>query len=397
MPRGWSRPRALKAAAGVVALLLTPPPGARAWGSVEHYIAVAEDYREGRLTQPRQALSQWSLLELDDVVRRFRDRGRTQVQGVIRQLELVRNQRAPLATSWCPSAEDIGSGTAEAAILLHTDAVISALRAGSPVEAEHNLRHAEDLLESVDAWLAALREAPSLPTGCEIREGVARRDWYLTMTLVLIRVGRPAAADALLHRGLRGSPTDEETTFVAGVVKEALATLHTQLGQRKEASGALREAEKLYRVALAVEPGRAEARLRLGRVLCETGRCNDAEPQLLEALAEAPDAGSRYLAALFLGRARESRGRLDEAIAAYRRAVSQRPHAQAARLALAHALQHAGDGAGARGLIREVLADPWHDLEQAEAADPWSLYDLGPSVRADQLLAGMRARVRSRQ
>jgi len=372
------------------------PLGARAWGSVEHYVAVAEDYREGRLTQPRQALSQWSLLELEDVVRRFRDRGRNQVQGVIRRLELLRNQGLPLAPAWCPSAEDIGSGIAEAAILLHTDAMISALLAGSPVEVEHNLRHAEGLLESLDSWLIALREA-SLPAGCEIREGVARRDWYLTMALALTRVWWIKAADELLHRGMRGAPPDGEVLFVAGIIKEDLATLRTQLGQRKEAGEALREAEKVYRAALALEPGRAEARLRLGRVLCETGRCREAEPLLSEALGKATGAGSRYLAALFLGRARASQGRLAEAITAYRRAVSERPQAQAARLALAHALEHAGDGDGARGLIQEVLAEPWHDPNRADPADPWTLYDLGPSVRADQLLAGMRARMRGHE
>ena len=111
----------------------------------------------------------------------------------------------------------------------------------------------------------------------------------------------------------------------------------------------LRIAESSFRRALAVDPDRIEARIRLGRVLALLGRQQDATSEL-RAGTQAADEQLRYYAWLFLGAVADG----EDARRAYEEAARLYPAAQSPRLAL-------GDRAALLSLPNDHTSreDPW--------------------------------------
>jgi tetratricopeptide (TPR) repeat protein len=107
-----------------------------------------------------------------------------------------------------------------------------------------------------------------------------------------------------------------------------------QSAARLAAEGQLAASEAALRQLLARSPGFAEARLKLGEVLMETGRAKEAADVFATAAASPGASGDVWIA---LGEARLREGRLDEADAAATRAMSEsatRAHELRARVAL---------------------------------------------------------------
>jgi len=136
-----------------------------------------------------------------------------------------------------------------------------------------------------------------------------------------------------------------------------------------------RTVEAALRDALALDPGLQEPRLRLGKLLLDERRTIEAEPLLAEVDERGADDRQRYLARLFLGRVAERRERPEEATRLYRRALEAWPDSQAARLALAHALERLSGPAVPPVLVRATLAA---SRRLVRAPDPWWHYPFGP-------------------
>jgi tetratricopeptide (TPR) repeat protein len=153
-------------------------------------------------------------------------------------------------------------------------------------------------------------------------------------------------------------------------------------GRDGEARRLREEAAGLLRRALAADPERSEAALRLGSILLAQDRPHEAEAFLERAVAQARDDPQRYLALLFLGRAAELLEKPNDSVQFYRRALEAHPDAQAARLGLARC-QEASDGpAAARPLVAAVL-----DAKAPQAVpDPWWSYPFGPRGLAQSAL-----------
>ena len=83
-----------------------------------------------------------------------------------------------------------------------------------------------------------------------------------------------------------------------------------------------RRAESLLRKALAADPELVEASLRLGRVLTQLQRPDEALPHLRNAIASATDPAITYYAHLFMGDATQALGQLDEARRQYQNAIA---------------------------------------------------------------------------
>jgi tetratricopeptide (TPR) repeat protein len=216
------------------------------------------------------------------------------------------------------------------------------------------------------------------------------REFYLAFAAAELFFANPTPAQTLAEEGLRAAPGDADLLLLSGCAQETLSLARQQLGQRHEANESLRNAERRLREALAVDPGRAEARLRLGRVLSQQERPNEAEP-LLEPLAKGlTDDPTRYLALLFLGDLHERRGRPRKAIEAYQAALRVVPVAQAARVALAHALEAQGEP-GASVLLLAVARTP---SSSVRGPDPWWSYPFGPRSFGLEPLARLREQVR---
>ena len=135
----------------------------------------------------------------------------------------------------------------------------------------------------------------------------------------------------------------------------------------------LTEARHLLERAQRLDPIRAEATVRLGRVL---SRLHE-DKQALAALRKVPeltaDADLRYLSHLFEAAIHERADRADDAIAAYRSALTALPGAHTASLLLALRLHGGGDHEEAAVIVDRSLASP-------PVADPWQSY-LTPGLR----------------
>lgn len=119
----------------------------------------------------------------------------------------------------------------------------------------------------------------------------------------------------------------------------AVATsLRTAL--RAHAAGQLEPAEQIYRSVLDADPENLEALHLLGLVRLQNGDPHGAVPLLEEAAGRAP-ADANYLNRH--GVALAAVGRIDEAIAAYRRAIASKPDQPEAHNNLAIALAASGD------------------------------------------------------
>lgn len=137
---------------------------------------------------------------------------------------------------------------------------------------------------------------------------------------------------------------------------------------------ATRDAERLFRRALAVDPGYAEARVRLARLLVERKSYEEALGQIRAALAATPSDAVSFYGRLFGGRAAQALGRLDEAAVHFDEASRLFPHAESALLAQS---QLALLRADVNATLAPVARLPRAPATDAAASDPWEYYRLG--------------------
>ena len=223
------------------------------------------------------------------------------------------------------------------------------------------------------------------------------RDWYRATMAFALRQEQLEAGH--FARGAQLFPDDAEILFFAGCVHETFAAPHIQSAIRSatlpfgvsfdiESDRAeLRQAESLFRRAVAGNPGFAEAHVRLGRVLGRLGHHADAVAELRQALTLTDDPLLLYYADLFLAADEEALGHVDAARDAYAHAASRFPAAQSPRLGLSQLARRAGDRAGALKAMRHVF-DPSDDAERSD--DPWWIYYMTNGRNADALLAELR-------
>ena len=150
----------------------------------------------------------------------------------------------------------------------------------------------------------------------------------------------------------------------------------------------LRRAETLLRKSLASSPRFAEANLRLGRVLTQSQKHEEALLFFRTAIAESHDRALIYYAHLFSGDAEFSMGREADARSSYERALAVFPDAQAAQIGLAAVISAGGNREAALAAMLPTLTkapafrtgdDPW-----------WDYYD-GDAANLEILLDGLRA------
>ena len=128
--------------------------------------------------------------------------------------------------------------------------------------------------------------------------------------------------------------------------------------------------------------------MRLGRVLTQLEREEEALPYLRTAIAESHDSALSYYAHLFSGDAESSLAHEADARRSYERALAIFPDAQAARIGLAAVISAGGNREAA-------LAAMLPTLTKAPAFrggdDPWWDYYLGDAANLEALLDGLRA------
>jgi len=152
--------------------------------------------------------------------------------------------------------------------------------------------------------------------------------------------------------------------------------------------GTLRNASETYEAALRLDPSLTEARLRLGRLLVVTGFLDAAVPHLERARREAPEGFLAYLAALFLGAAREQQRSWDVAADCYRAALAEYPESQTAYLALGHVLELAGHPDEGWADVRRMFGED--SAPRNPERDPWWVYFDGQFWQVQHRIDRMR-------
>jgi Tetratricopeptide repeat len=213
------------------------------------------------------------------------------------------------------------------------------------------------------------------------------RLWYLASNVYMQSVEQVDAWH--VDRSVQLFPQDPEILFVAGCAREMFSgpqiqsvLLSTTLSRGLfnlygDEGEELRRAEKYYRESLERDPSRAEARIRLGRVLNRRGRHQDAIVELRRATTATKNRLLLYYGNLFSGDAADALGLAEEARTAYRRAGELFELAQSPQLALSSMAARAGDRSGALAAIEEVLSrdqpvradDPWWGYYTAQTRD----------------------------
>jgi tetratricopeptide (TPR) repeat protein len=132
----------------------------------------------------------------------------------------------------------------------------------------------------------------------------------------------------------------------------------------------LRIAESLYRRALDVVPDDAEVLLRIGRVVGQLGRHQEAIALLTRAAARLTVAPLKYDGQLFLGREEQALGNVSRARAAFQEASRLFPRAQSPQLSLSQLSVLEGRPDNAEQALRSVFSAPQSDA----VVDPWVDY-----------------------
>ncbi len=367
------------------------------WNRLDPYLSVIANYRAGKTAQALWEIRFWSDDDLAKEVERL-DR----LRHVIR---ICRETKPPIDGRASPGEIEVAD--LEAAVLLHTDAMLDAVESRSAAGVGRHLVAAERLLEWTRERTRGWSWIPQdLPQGCDPPSPLGRRDWYLAMTWALLGHWEADLADFTARNGLDAAPDDPEMLLAAGTVKEALALDATQfanarsnpprairdvLGKlpRRNARQSLSEALVLYRRALGVQSVNVQARLRFGRVLSQLGRLDEARRALELVAADADEGRERYLAELFLARVAEQASDAGDAVQRYQRAIGAWPDSQAARVGLIHILGNTDDGAGVPQMLQQLLSQPW---PRSIESDPWWTYPFGEADRGARLLDELRRR-----
>ena len=338
-----------------VALVATGLLGAPSRGdgqapALAQYWGIVQEYRLGR-----QEAAVRGLLALDD--------------GSVREAveELCRGVESGYPnTPW--SLVDV-----QAAAVFHTELAIQVMR-DSALQWGRQLEIARRLADVTTRDGVTGKQEPAL--GRDFR-----RRWHLLAAWQAHGLLEMDYAAAEVERLRRSFGVDAELLLTAGSLSETLAwpALANSLpsgvvGPREPLSRRfyLKDAEAKYRRAVALAPELGEARLRLGRVLYDQGRHDDAVSALEPALTSPHDTWIRYLGHLFAGAACERSGRVADATAHYRTSMEIRPAAQTAAVALSFLLRQQGES----GTAREALS-PLMSAVKEEAQDPWWDYFYG--------------------
>jgi tetratricopeptide (TPR) repeat protein len=325
---------------------------------LSNYLMVASYYRSGDREAALREIRKWGPGEI-----------RAQLVALRRESDRLRAE---------PDASEIDLRTVEAAALMHAEAGLLELQSLNAKGSEGQLAAATSLVEWTHRVAASRRNpdgTPAVEPDLVLAPRIDRRDFYVALASGAVSMSFPGKALPFAETATRVAPEDAEAWLLSGCAKQGLA-LEAQIGGHGNDASRLREeAEARFRRALQNEPALLEARLRLGSVLLLEERPSDAEPVLRDVAERARDDAQRYLALLFLGRARESQGDADEAASLYRHAVETWPESQAARLALARCLEGSAGPSAARPRVKaSLLASRKPD----RAPDPWWLYPFGP-------------------
>ncbi len=231
------------------------------------------------------------------------------------------------------------------------------------------------------------------------------RLWYRSVSAYLLRTGSFPEARKHIEKARQIFADDPAFLLDSGRLHEVFSSPGIQAAmdeQRAAESRAgrvlvpevgtrrleLERAEREFRQALVLAPDETEGRIRLGRILGELNRHEEAAAELIRALGASPDGKQLYYAELFLGREQQALGAHAEALGHYENAAELYPNAQAPRLAAGQLAREGGDRARA---LRELRSLTDRSPAYFARIDPWWEYYECHRDDAERLMSRMRS------
>jgi tetratricopeptide (TPR) repeat protein len=224
-------------------------------------------------------------------------------------------------------------------------------------------------------------------------------EWYHATDAYMLAAGRHADLKRQLAHAAEVLPEDARILFDRGCYAETLGlpiyqVLPADPGQAFSSRRIVMnvpsedktdaEAEELFRHAIDVDPGYAEARVRLARLLERRGVHDEAASQIEQALSASPASTVAYFGHVIAGRIDQARGRPKESLGHYRAAMAIFPDAQSAMLGASQAAVMTSDVAGALSIVQKL-----GQRSTTFDADPWWNYHLGAGRDVDDLMAAL--------
>jgi tetratricopeptide (TPR) repeat protein len=223
------------------------------------------------------------------------------------------------------------------------------------------------------------------PLGPDIFE----RYWHFAVLTLLEGSLRPSTTEAFVRRALERFPDEPRFILSRAIVTDQRwresASPSPAGATGMPAPEHVEAVRTQYAAAMSLTPTSVEARLRYAWFLHRVRQHDEALKHLADAAAEqTADPAQRYLGQLFLGHVLSALNRHDDALTAYRGAVTLMPNAQSGRVALMNALLLQGEQAAAERLADEIQTD------SNDALDPWWMYWQGQYRVHQQAMARLR-------
>jgi tetratricopeptide (TPR) repeat protein len=339
MPLCWRTRRLTSCGGALVAMLIATP--ALAQQPVD-YDRLVDAYATGHLDEAVSQLSRWPSEQVKGAVGLF-------VKAIQAQTASV---TAPLS-----------SRRLRAAVMLHTDLAAASLGTDFSL-AEFHVNAARRLIDVL---------ASRAPHDPRAREFITH--WYEFAPSLFLVVRKLDRATWLVQEGFDKSPNNPTLHTYKGIIEEMRGPVQATVVARgrelalspARAERALEPATQEFRLALKADSRFALARLRLGRIhfLADDNR---ARGDLEQALADATDASTQYLAHLFLGEVAASEKRQQDALREYEAAITVGPQYQTGYIAAARMADALGESDRSRELAMACVGieksdDPWWDYQ----------------------------------
>jgi tetratricopeptide (TPR) repeat protein len=391
---------------GLVAVILAAADGAASQDQ-----AVQDTVAAKRVREWLTAVEQHQPGRVDDALDRIRTWTDEQLRILSQDLaRLLRTRNPPLETSLLKlDVPDVRARVLRRGAMLHADAGMLASSSTVPGAGGDGARPLAGLLlddgrgagltRTTFHWLLGRQLVDALTESGAVPDEFVNL-WYRATTAVMLATADYATVEPHLIHAQRLLPTRAHVWLSAGVVHAYFATpavqnaslaLKLPEGYSLRVGDERRElalAEQSFRRAIGLKEDDAEARLRLGRVLAQQQRHQEALIELGAAGAIARDLIQQYYVHLFAGQSAAELGQHDRAAASFKRAAALYPDAQTPLVALSELAVRRGDRSAAAAALQGLVAG---SADRSPGSDPWWAYDVSYARDANTLVGQLRS------
>jgi tetratricopeptide (TPR) repeat protein len=356
------------------------------------YLDILWHYRDGNVQQAIEEIAAWPADGLRERAFNDLDTVVLTAQGVRSMTKLSDGQRLSVARIWATLTP--------VAALLHVETGYHLLQQRQDKAGVQHLLLAR-LMADWTRWRFILDYLPD--EGRDLAYKQLRRDVYLAIAWILQSALEETALKEHLELARKNLPEEAGIWLASGSAEELFAepamvkrlkrtntTVPRDTWNLTTRERFLEKAEEYHREAIARDAALAEAHVRLGRVLQQRGKLEDARAVLEAARRLESPSEVGYLATLFLAGVTEAANKPPApAFDLYAELVKRWPECQSGHLGLSRAHSARGNGQAALDALEPLRKEP----ERRACFDAWWVYQSGQAWRLKAMLEALRERV----